>query len=79
MKRVFNPNAKITAYEYYIQLRARGSGKANAVTDAIVDGLNGYELDEAKSSKSKKIFVNENQKITVQHGNSYVRITIGLN
>lgn len=79
MKRVFNPNAKISAYEYYIQLRGRGLGKANAVSDAITDGLNGYELDEAKSSKSKKIFTKENQKITIQHGNSYVRITIGLN
>jgi hypothetical protein len=78
-KRVFNPETAIRAYEFYIDLKGRGRGKADAVAEALIEDLNGYIPDDERSTDSKKIFNKENHNLTVQHGNSYVRITVENN
>lgn len=78
-KRVFNPETAIRAYEFYVDLKGRGRGKADAVAEALIEDLNGYIPDEEKSTDSKKIFNKEDHNLTVQHGNSYIRITVSNN
>lgn len=78
-KRVFNPETAVKAYEFYIDLKGRGRGKADSVAETLIKGLQGYILNEEKSTESKRLFTKDNHSLTVQHGNSYVRITVENN
>jgi hypothetical protein len=77
-KSVYNPNAALRAFEYYISLSGRGYRKAEDVADAVLDNYKNFTVNEKESKKSKKVLESGNQKLTVDHGSSWVKITYQL-